>query len=137
MLLDTVRCTIERQALLAPGSRVLVGLSGGADSVALLLILRELEADGVLRVAGAAHLNHQLRGAEADADEAFCAALAGGLGVPFRAARVDVAARARAEKRSIEDAARRARYEFFDRIAGELPADVIAVAHTKEDQAET
>src|SRR5436190_8436088 len=129
--------TIRRYALLRDGSRVLVGLSGGADSVALLLLLRELEQDGVLTVAGAAHLNHQLRAEEADGDEAFCAALAARLEVPFRGERIDVAARARAQKRSIEDAARVARYDFFARAATGLAADVIAVAHTKEDQAET
>ncbi len=132
-----VLATLRRHDMLAPAGRVLIALSGGADSVALLLLLRELEQDGVLTIAGAAHLNHQLRGAEADEDEAFCAALAGGLGVPFRAERTDVAARARAQKRSIEDAARSARYDFFERAAGELSGDVIAVAHTKEDQAET
>lgn len=129
--------TIRRHALLRDGTRVLVGLSGGADSVALLLVLRELEQDGVLTVAGAAHLNHQLRGQEADGDEAFCAALAARLNVPFRAERIDVGALARARKRSIEDAARTARYDFFARAADQLTADVIAVAHTKEDQAET
>src|SRR5437868_9651194 len=136
-LAERALATIRRHALLRDGTRVLVGLSGGADSVALLLILRELERDGALAVAGAAHLNHQLRGAEADGDEAFCAALAGELGVPYLAERVDVAALARAEKRSVEDAARKARYAFFERAAHELSADVIAVAHTKEDQAET
>src|SRR5258708_15828267 len=129
--------TIRRHALLRDGTRVLVGLSGGADSVALLLVLRELEEEGALTIAGAAHLNHQLRGSYAAGDEAFCAALAGTLGLPFRAERTDVAALARAQKRSIEDAARSARYRFFERAADEWSADVIAVAHTREDQAET
>jgi tRNA(Ile)-lysidine synthase len=136
-LTQRVLLTIGRHALLRDGARVLVALSGGADSVAMLLLLRDLEQDGVLAVAGAAHLNHQLRGGDADADEAFCAALAAGMGVPFLAGRADVLARARAGKRSIEDAARSARYEFLERAAGELSADVIAVAHTREDQAET
>ena len=129
--------TIRRHGLARPGERVLVGLSGGTDSVALLLLMRAFEQDGILAVAGAAHLNHQLRGADADTDEAFCAALAGRLGVPFLADREDVAARARAQKRSIEDAARAARYEFFDRAADKMGADLVAVAHTRDDQAET
>ena len=136
-LTERALAAIHRHALLRDGSRVLIGLSGGADSVALLLLMRELERDGALTVAGAAHLNHQLRGAEADGDEAFCAALAGALGVPFAAERVDVGALARAQKRSIEDAARIARQAFFERTAVALGADVVAVAHTREDQAET
>jgi len=128
---------VRRHALLRDGSRVLVALSGGADSVALLFILRELDADGVLRVAGAAHLHHGLRGADADDDEAFSAALAARAGVPFVAERADVAALAREQKRSIEDAARVARYAFFERAAAALDADAVAVAHTRDDQAET
>jgi tRNA(Ile)-lysidine synthase len=136
-LAERALTTIHRHALLRDGTRVLVGLSGGADSVALLLLMCELERDGALTVAGAAHLNHQLRGGEADEDEAFCARLALTLDVPFLAERMDVAALARAQKRSVEDAARVARLAFFERAAAALGADVIAVAHTKEDQAET
>jgi len=132
-----VRRTIEREHLAPHGARVLVALSGGADSVALLLLMRDLEAAGEVVLAGAAHLNHQLRGADADADEAFCGTLAARLGVPLVVERADVAALARAQKRSIEDAARTARYAFFARAAEGLSADVIAVAQTKEDQAET
>ena len=129
--------TIRRHALVREGGRVLVAVSGGADSVAMCLLLRELERDGILAVAGIAHLNHGLRGADADADEAFCAALAARLDVPFVAERVDVRALARAGKRSIEDAGRAARYAFLERAADALAAEAIAVAHTKEDQAET
>jgi len=136
-LASRARETIRRYKLARPGERVLVALSGGADSVALLLILRRLQDEGAVDVAGAAHLNHQLRGAEADADEAFCAALAARIGVPFVSEKVDVAALARAQKRSVEDAARTARYAFLARAADRLGADVIAVAHTREDQAET
>jgi tRNA(Ile)-lysidine synthase len=131
--LDAVR----RHALLRDGDRVLVGLSGGADSVALLFILHELDAAGILRIAGAAHLHHGLRGDAADADEAFCAALAARFAIPFVVERADVAALARAQKRSVEAAGRAARYGFFDRTLAELGADAVAVAHTRDDQAET
>ena len=136
-LTQRVLDTIRRHALLGGGARVLVALSGGADSVALLLILRELERDGALAVAGAAHLNHLLRGADADADEAFCAELSARVGLPFISDRIDVASLARAGKRSIEDAARTARYAFLERASDSLGADRVAVAHTKDDQAET
>jgi tRNA(Ile)-lysidine synthase len=136
-LLEAVRRAIERQAPGPPGPRILVALSGGADSVALLWLLRDLAAGGALQLAGVAHLNHQLRGADADADEAFCAAVAERAGLPFISERTDVAALARAQKRSVEDAARVARYAFFERAADSVRAGVIAVAHTREDQAET
>ena len=85
--------TIRRHALVRRGDRVLVALSGGPDSVALLRLLRELEAAGELVVAGVAHLNHGLRDA-APADEQFCRALAAESGIPFRSDLVDVRARA-------------------------------------------
>jgi tRNA(Ile)-lysidine synthase len=136
-LQERVLRALRRHALSGAGSRVLVALSGGADSVALLHLIRDLDASGDLTLAGAAHLNHLLRGADADADEAFCAALAARLEIPFLAARVDVAELAREERRSVEDAARRARYAFLEDAADRVSADAIAVAHTRDDQAET
>jgi tRNA(Ile)-lysidine synthase len=129
--------TIRKHDMLPRGARVLVALSGGPDSVALLHILRTLERRGELAVAGAAHFNHQLRGAEADADETFCRELAADTGVPFVAGRGDVAARARESGRSIEDAARQARYAFLNDAADSAGADAIAVGHSLDDQAET
>jgi tRNA(Ile)-lysidine synthase len=128
--------TIQRHALLRRGARVVVALSGGSDSVALLRLLRELEQAGELTVAGVAHLNHGLR-PEADEDERFCRAMADALGVPYRTEVADVRSRAERERTSIEDSGRRARYEFFERVADELGADAIATGHTKDDQAET
>jgi tRNA(Ile)-lysidine synthase len=137
LLTDTVLRTIRRYRLLPRGGRVLCALSGGADSVALLHILLALQERGELVLAGAAHFNHGLRGADADADEQFCRELSAAFALRFEAGRGNVAERARAEKRSIEDMARTARYEFLTDAAACLSADVIAVAHTRDDQAET
>ena len=123
--------------MLPAGARVLVALSGGPDSVALLHILRTLEQRRHLSVAGVAHFNHQLRGAESDGDEAFCRALAGTLGLPFLTAAADVRSLARETGRSLEDAARTARYAFLTAAAAEAGADAVAVGHSLDDQAET
>ena len=123
--------------MLPPGGRVLVALSGGPDSVALLHVLQTLERRGDLVVAGAAHFNHQLRGAEADADELFCRELAASLNLPIVVGRGDVRGMAGESGRSIEDAARTARYGFLNDAAASLDAGAIAVGHSLEDQAET
>lgn len=127
---------IHRHALLPHGGRVVVALSGGPDSVALLRLLKELESGGALIVAGAAHLNHGLR-ETAHRDEQFSRALAAELGVPFRSDLVDVRGRAHTLGISLEDAGRRARYDMFARVAAELQADAVATGHTRDDQAET
>jgi tRNA(Ile)-lysidine synthase len=116
---------------------VLVALSGGPDSVALLHVLQTLERRGHLIVAGAAHFNHQLRGVEADADELFCRELAASVRLPILAGRGDVRRMARESGRSIEDAARTARYRFLNGAAASLEAVAVAVGHSLEDQAET
>ena len=133
---DCVLATIRQHRMIPDGGRVLVALSGGPDSVALTLLLHELERTGSFTVAGVAHLNHGVR-TEADGDEAFCRDLAAQLGIEFRSERVDIPAVAKAEGRSIEDAGRRARYSFLERVRAELGANVVATGHTRNDQAET
>ena len=135
-LLDRIRRSLREHDLARADTRVVGALSGGSDSVALAHLLRALDAAGELRLAGLAHLNHQLRPA-ADADERFCRAAAAALGVPLLVEREDVRARARTERRSLEDAARTARHAFFERARRHFEADVVAVGHTRDDQAET
>jgi tRNA(Ile)-lysidine synthase len=128
--------------LLKPGLRVAVGLSGGADSVALLRIVAERSRELGL-VLHAAHLHHGLRGDEADADVDFCRELAQRLGLMFHEARVDTAAAALADAgagkptETIEEAARRLRYGWFRELMASGVVDAVATAHTLDDQAET
>ena len=131
-----VRRTIADYRLAPPGTRVVAAVSGGSDSIALVHILHELDAAGDLRLVGLVHFNHQLRDAAA-ADERFVREAAEQLAVPVFVERDDVRARAAREKRSIEDAARAARYECFGRARAQFDADAIAVGHTRDDQAET
>jgi tRNA(Ile)-lysidine synthase len=127
--------------LLRPGLRLAVALSGGADSVALLRALAERNGELGL-VLHAAHLHHGLRGDEADADLAFAKTLAEQLNIPFHHTHVDTAAEAQANSESIEEAARRLRYSWFQRLMSKGPPHAVALhavatAHTLDDQAET
>ena len=122
--------------LFRPGMRLAVGVSGGADSVALLRTLHQHAATLGL-VLHAAHLHHGLRGAEADADLEFVRDLAAQLGVPFYESRVDAAAEAARAGESIEEAGRRLRYAWCRTLLTNTPLDAIATAHTHDDQAET
>ncbi|MBU5612593.1 tRNA lysidine(34) synthetase TilS [Geomonas azotofigens] len=126
---------VRNQHLFAPGETVVVAVSGGADSVALLDILFRLEDERLNLVV--AHLNHCLRGTESDDDEKFVSDLATRRHLPFVAIRVDVASFAAAEGFSLEDAGRQARYAFFHEVARRRGASSIAVAHHLDDQAET
>src|SRR5256886_7449567 len=122
--------------MLRPGDRVGVAVSGGADSVALLLLLVELrEKLGI--VLSVVHFNHKLRGKASDADENFVAKLAAKHGLEFHSASADVAKKAKKERANIEDAARRARYDYFRSLVDSGVCSRIAVAHTADDQGET
>ena len=116
---------------------VLAALSGGADSVALLLGLCTLRAEGKIARLYAAHLHHGIRAEEADADEVFSKALCASLGVPFVSERIDVLALAASQGISVELAARNARYAFLERVRTEQDLQVIALGHHRDDQAET
>ncbi len=135
-LLSRVRDAIERRSLLRAGERVAVAVSGGADSVALLLLLFDLRKQlGV--VLSVAHFNHKLRDKDSDKDEKFVAKLAAKYGLVFHLEQLDVGARAKRDKANLEDTARRARYEFFEGLVGSGHLDKVGVAHTADDQAET
>jgi tRNA(Ile)-lysidine synthase len=128
--------TIGRHAMIRPGDRIGIGVSGGADSVAMLRIFAELRTQ--LGIAALVlHFHHQLRGAEADEDERFVKALAEEFGLEFVSGRADVAGEARLHGWNVEDAARRLRYQFFSSVAESRGLNRVAVAHTANDQAET
>ena len=128
--------TIQRYRMFAAGDAVGVAASGGADSVGLLRLLVEMRHELGIRLA-VLHFNHQLRGAESDADEQFVASLSAEYGLEFFVERGDVAATARERGWNLEDAARRLRYDFFSSALKRHGLACCAVAHTADDQAET
>src|SRR5580704_3793184 len=132
--LEQVALEVDRLGLRDAG--VLVGVSGGADSVALLRSLHALTERAGLRVV-AAHLNHGMRPGAADDDAAWTAELCGRLGIPIVLDRVDVPAFAGEHRLNLEEAARAARYRFFDRAARGEHCTYVTVAHTADDQVET
>ena len=131
-MLSTVQAYIAQHQLLRPGAPVIVGLSGGADSVALLHILTRLGYPCV-----AAHCNFHLRNDESDTDADFAQQTAEALGLPFRRIDFDTADYAHQNGVSTEMAARTLRYEWFETLRRELGAEAIAVAHHRDDNVET
>ncbi len=131
-MLQKVQSYIQTHRLLQPGSTVVVGISGGADSVALWHVLRSLGYDCVM-----AHCNFHLRGGEADRDEQFVRHLAEEYGTPFYKTDFDTTAYAARHGLSIEMAARDLRYAWFENLRQRLHAQAIAVAHHADDDIET
>jgi tRNA(Ile)-lysidine synthase len=135
-VLKQVRRTIENHGLLVQGDGVVVGVSGGPDSLCLLHVLLRLREAYGLRL-HVAHLHHGARGVDADADAEFVAALAAEWELSVTVERRDVPTLAREHGLAFEEAARRVRYAFLAQVAGEVGAGKIAVGHNADDQAET
>ena len=125
---------LRQYSLFTQGDRIAVGVSGGADSVALLRFLAVLREEYRWELI-VCHIHHGLRGAEADRDEQFVRELAGQLGLPYTVRHIDAAALALENHLSVEEAGRNARYAFFAETAGE--GGRIATAHTLDDTIET
>lgn len=135
LFLPAVRRFVLGEELFETGSRVLVAVSGGPDSVALLQALTRIGPDWNLRL-GVAHFNHGLRGEESRKDSEFVAELARGLDLPFHAGEGDVRGLAKAKRVSLQMAARQARLDFLESVRRGHRYDVIALGHTADDQVE-
>ena len=135
-LIGKVKATVERYRMLQKGDRVIVGVSGGVDSVVLLHILMALRDEYDLSLV-IAHLDHGIRGEESRREADFVRDLAQGLDLPFETTVADVPALARGERISLQEAARKARYDFYERVRKKYNGQKVAMGQTADDQAET
>ena len=135
-LLTRFHEALTEQAEVQPGEAIIVGVSGGPDSLALLHLFVSVRERLGLRL-HAAHLNHGIRGAEGDADADFVREMAAAWDIPCTIERADTPAIAAARKLALEEAARQARYTMLARVAGQVGAKLVAVGHNADDQAET
>jgi tRNA(Ile)-lysidine synthase len=134
-LLEKIDETIQTRGLLRRGQKILIAVSGGVDSMVLLHVLHALSKKNKWQII-IAHLNHQLRGRNSDADERLVARVAKKIGVPMVAGRADVKKLAQTSRLSLEMAARKARHEFLAQTAARLKISHIALAHHADDQVE-
>ena len=135
-MLEKLKETIVRNGMLAYGDGVVVTCSGGIDSMTLLHLFSIISDEWNLKLA-VAHLNHGLRGEEADEDEAFVRQRAGELDIPFFAKRVDLKGLAEVKGQNRQEAGREERYRFFGEVASKIGGGRIALGHNADDQAET
>lgn len=133
---ESFKESLKLRGLIVPGDKVFVACSGGPDSTALFYLLYALRREWKLKL-GLLHFNHGLRKLPAQREERFVKKLAKTFNVPFYASGVPVKKLARREKFSTEEAARLARYDFFEKIAKNRGISKIATAHNLDDQAET
>jgi tRNA(Ile)-lysidine synthase len=136
MLIDKVKSTVNKYSMLQKDDRILVGLSGGPDSITLLYVLNTLKKEYKLEIY-IAHLDHKFRGEESRKDREFCEGIAKKLKLEIVCEEIDVQKIADEKGISPEEAARLERYDFFRRVARERSIKKLAVGHTKDDQAET
>jgi tRNA(Ile)-lysidine synthase len=131
-----VSAFIRRNRLLSKGDCLLLAVSGGADSVCLLHVMLSLKEELGIKL-HVAHLDHQLRGEESDADAAYVAGLAQSLDIPCTVSKADVRGYQRKNRLSLEEAAREVRYNFLAETAAAAGAEIIVTGHTLDDQVET
>ena len=134
MLTQKVKASLKKNRLITKNETLIVALSGGPDSVALLYLLNSFRKEFRLKIA-AAHLNHMLRREESKKDMLFCQTLSAKLNIPFFSASIDI--KKLNNNASIEETARKARQDFLFKVADNIKAVKIAMGHTKDDQAET
>lgn len=134
-MLKKVSNYITKHNMVRENNHIILAISGGPDSMALLYIMDKLKQDLNITLT-VAHVNHSLR-PEADEEESFVKKCSLDLGIPFYSHKADVAKIALEEKKSIEDAGRQVRYQFFRQLLNDLKADQIATAHHQDDNAET
>ncbi|MCK4402520.1 MAG: tRNA lysidine(34) synthetase TilS [Dehalococcoidia bacterium] len=127
---------IQQHNLISSGEIVVVGVSGGADSVCLLCVLARWQSKLDIKL-HVAHLNHQLRGVESETDAKYVANLAERLDIPITVGKRDVAAYKAERNCSMEEAARELRYDFLAKVADDIGANRVAIGHTRDDQVET
>lgn len=127
---------ISENNLILSGDRILIGLSGGPDSVFLLHFLNKFQKKFRIEI-GAAHVNHLLRGKESDRDELFCKTICREISIPFFSIRKKVKSYSLKHKISLEAAGRKIRYDFFEKISNQHRYNKIATAHNADDNTET